>query len=243
MDRSEASPRKTSTLDGGGGARGERAGAGGGDGGLWYLQGPGTWGRSTAASSVTYTSIPRCISSPPPVAKTTCQLSRGGSSGREGGGGGCDSYCLLFGDGGRGPQCWGGGGGASGAPPLSPSFSFHKALGLALGRLQENLNSGPDNRPVLGRGRRHWAASPSGGGSAWSWEGRKERGRDGFWEEGEALGVAGAGAQKSECQPSAVSEHLLPATDPLVPLTERKVGARKRALSFPKGPFPLSLGQ
>lgn len=132
------------------GVRGKGRGRGGW-GVLWYLQGPGAWGRSTAASSVTYTSIPRRISSPPPVAKTTCQLSRRGSSGREGGGGGCDSYCLLFGDRGRGPQCWGGGGGASGAPPLSPSLSFYKALGLAPRRPQENLNSGPDNRPVLGR--------------------------------------------------------------------------------------------
>lgn len=49
-----------------------------------YLHGPGAWGRSTAASSVTYTSIPRRISSPPPVAKTTCRLRRP----RQGGGGG-----------------------------------------------------------------------------------------------------------------------------------------------------------
>lgn len=79
------------------GKPGERAGEGEGKA-LQYLQGPGAWGRSTAASSVTYTSIPRRISSPPPVAKTTCRLSHGGS--REGGGGGCGSHCL-FSDGGR----------------------------------------------------------------------------------------------------------------------------------------------
>ena len=62
-----------------------------------------------------------------------------------------------------------------------------------------------------------------------------------------ALGVAGVGhsghggSDVSRCHPSTFSEHLLPAIDSLIPLTERKVGARKRALSFPKGPFPQSL--
>lgn len=157
MDRSGAFPRETSTLDRELGVRGKRAGREGMGGSLVPSKGLGV-GQGTAASSVTYTSILKRISSPPPVAKTTCQLSRRGSSGREGEGDGCDSYCLLFGDRGRGPQCWGGGEGASRAPPLSPSLSFYKALGLAPRRPQENLNSGPDNRPVLGR-RRHWAAS------------------------------------------------------------------------------------
>lgn len=144
--------KETSMMDWGEGGKGGKAGVNGE--GSRYLQGPGAWGRSTAASSVTYTSIPRRISTPPPVAKTTCRLSRGG--GREGEGGGCGSYCL-FSDGGRGPEVGlsaGVGGGASGAraptqphhSPLSPSTGLWDWF---LGQPQEHPNSGPEGRPAL----------------------------------------------------------------------------------------------
>lgn len=54
--------------------------------GSQYLQGPGAWGRNTAASAVTYTSIPQRISSPPPVAKTTSWQPRPSSAAMGGGG-------------------------------------------------------------------------------------------------------------------------------------------------------------
>lgn len=54
--------------------------------GSQYLQGPGAWGRNTAASAVTYTSIPQRISSPPPVAKTTSWQPRPSSASMGGGG-------------------------------------------------------------------------------------------------------------------------------------------------------------
>lgn len=41
--------------------------------------------------------------------------------------------------------------GASRAPPLSPSLSFYELWDWLRGGLRRNLNSGPDNRPVLGR--------------------------------------------------------------------------------------------
>lgn len=69
--------------------------------GSQYLQGPGAWGRNTAASAVTYTSVPQRISSPPPVAKTTSWQPKP-SSAAMGGGGGNDSYCTFLREG-RGP--------------------------------------------------------------------------------------------------------------------------------------------
>lgn len=53
--------------------------------GSQYLQGPRAWGRNTAASAVTYTSIPQRISSPPPVAKTTSWQPRPSSAAMGGG--------------------------------------------------------------------------------------------------------------------------------------------------------------
>lgn len=54
--------------------------------GSQYLQGPGAWGRNTAASAVTYTSVPQRISSPPPVAKTTSWQPKPSSAAMGGGG-------------------------------------------------------------------------------------------------------------------------------------------------------------
>lgn len=62
--------------------------------GSQYLQGPGAWGRNTAASAVTYTSIPQRISSPPPVAKTTSWQPRPSSAVM--GGGGENRFLLLL---------------------------------------------------------------------------------------------------------------------------------------------------
>lgn len=64
--------------------------------GSQYLQGPGAWGRNTAASAVTYTSIPQRISSPPPVAKTTSWQPRPSSAAMGGGGEKRNSYCFFL---------------------------------------------------------------------------------------------------------------------------------------------------
>lgn len=115
-----------------------------------WLQGPGAWGRNTAASAVTYTSIPQRISFPPPVAKTTSWQPRPSSAAMGGGGEKLTRIASSSGTEGGTLQSLQSSGTV---PPTVPYQGVPSPYSLlSQDWLQEwsggNHNSGPDNRPV-----------------------------------------------------------------------------------------------